>query len=132
MPYVVNFTRPVHPTPGVNYLNACCEGSDGVLAAVLPALRARYGPLTPDQEDWGWYLWWRVGDARLAVDVHTHDAPTGESEIHLTTRRRRRWFGTGVADMPELEALRECVLAPLRAWPVQHLRATHQVPLRGT
>lgn len=126
MPYVLNFTRPVPVTPGVDYINPCCLGGDGVFAALLPALRARYGPLEPDQEDWGWYLWWRASDVQLAVDVHTHDVDAGEFEIHLTARRRRRWFGTAVVDTPELEALRDCVVEALRAWPAADVRVEHQ------
>jgi hypothetical protein len=121
MPYSVRFLKRVATAGREPYINECCVGGDVVLEQLLPALRERYGALEPTQEDWGWFAWFERDGAKLAVDVFTHDPQTGEFEIHLTSRQPRILRSAQVIDMPELEYLRDDVVARLQAWPVREL-----------
>lgn len=120
VPYIVTFTRPVSVADRQSYINECCVGGDVVLDRLLPSLRERYGSdLASVQEDWGWFVWFEAAGVKLAIDVHTHDPAAGEFQVHLTSRRPRRLFGSKVEDTPELEELRELVLGRLLSWPVE-------------
>lgn len=122
MPYIVSFVKPVVVPSRDHYINECCVGGDIVLEQLLPTLRQHYGPdVHPVQEDWGWFAWFESDGVKLAVDVHTHDADAGEFQIHLTSRRPRRVFGSKVEDTPDLERLRERVVSGLDAWAVAGL-----------
>jgi len=121
MPYIVNFTKPVQVTDRDQYINDCCIGGDLVLAQLLPALEERYGELQSNQEDWGWFAWFEQSGIRLAVDVHTVDDSVGEFQIHLTSRKPRVFLGSKVQDTPELESLRDLVVARLKVWEVGSL-----------
>jgi hypothetical protein len=79
VPYQLSFTRRVAVTDREEYINDCCIGGDIVLNQLLLALRARYGDQRADQEDWGWFIWFRKGDVRPATDVFTDDEEQGES-----------------------------------------------------
>ena len=116
MPYELSFTRRVTVTDPEQYINDCCIGGDLVLEQLLPALRARYGDLQPNQEDWGWFIWFRKGDVRLAIDVFTDDAEQGEFRIHLTSRVKRLIVLDRVVDTPELRELHSLAVAELSAW----------------
>lgn len=116
MPYELSFTRRVAVTDREQYINDCCIGGDMVLSQLLPALRARYGALQPQQEDWGWFIWFRKGDVRLAIDVFTDGPEAGEFRIHLTSRVKRLIVLNSVADTPELNELHGLVVAELSAW----------------
>ena len=122
MPYIVTFLKPVQVTDREQYINECCIGGDIVLDRLLPILRERYGDdLQSNQEDWGWFVWFEHAGVKLAIDVHTGDTSTGEFQVHLTSRRPRFLLGAKVEDTPELEQVRELVLAQLRSWPVEQL-----------
>ena len=122
MPYIVTFVKPVRITDREQYINDCCIGGDVVLDRLLPSLRERYGDdLQSNQEDWGWFAWFEDSGVKLAIDVHTGDDSTGEFQVHLTSRRPRFLLGAKVQDTPELEQLRELVLAQLHSWPVEQL-----------
>jgi hypothetical protein len=123
MPYALTFRGPVAPADLEQYINECCIGGDVVLEQLLPLLGERYGKLEPTQEDWGWFLWFEHAGVKLAVDVFTNDATTGEFQLHLTSRKPRFLLGARVQDTPELEALRELVVKGLEAWPVAGLEA---------
>jgi hypothetical protein len=122
MPYVIRFTRPVQITDRDRYFNDCCVGGDIVLERLLLPMRERYGiELKPDQEDWGWFVWFGQAGIKLAVDVHTEDHMLWKFQLQLTSRRPRFLLGDKVHDTPELEQLRELVIAQLRSWPVEGL-----------
>jgi len=130
MPYSVSFTKRIGPGGSEPYINDCCIAGDVVLEQLLPSLRERYGAdLAPVQEDWGWFIWFDHDGLQLAVDVFTHDHVNGEFEIHLTSRRPRWLRSAQVADTPELELLRDRVVAELRAWPVEALATERIDPL---
>ena len=122
MPYSVSFTKQIVSGGSEPYINDCCTGGDLVLEQLLPSLRERYGAdLAPVQEDWGWFVWFDRDGLQLAVDVFTHDHVSGDFEIHLTSRRPRWLRSAQVADTPELDLLRDRVVAALRQWPVETL-----------
>ena len=69
-----------------------------------------------EQEDWGWFIWFRKGPVRLAIDVFTDDPEQGLFRIHLTSRTKRLLMFETVADSPELEDVRALVVSELAAW----------------
>jgi hypothetical protein len=115
MPYEIAFTRPVTVTDREQYFNDCCIGGDIVVDRLLPAVRERYTDIQNNQEDWGWFIWFRKGDVRLAIDVFTDDAEAGEFRIRLTSRVKKLLFEKE-ADTPQLDELRSFVEAELRRW----------------
>ena len=121
MPYALRFAKPVAITDPDQYINDCCIGGDRVLDRLLPALRQRYGDLQSNQEDWGWFAWFDDAGTKLAVDIFTNDHERGQFQIHLTSRRPRLILGDRIEDRPELDALRDLVVAELRSWPVSDL-----------
>jgi hypothetical protein len=121
MPYIIAFAKPVAVVDREQYINDCCVGGDLVLDHLLPSLAEHYGDLQPIQEDWGWFVWFERGGIKLAVDVHTNDATSGEFQIHLTSRAPRLLLGAKIQDTPALEALRELVVSLLRSWSVTGL-----------
>ena len=113
MPYELSFTARVPAKPREQYINDCCVGGDAVIDRLLPVIRERYTGIDAGEEDWGWFIWFQAGRVKLAVDVFTDDPEAGEFRVHLTSRRKRRFFGQAIADTPELEDLRELVVRVL-------------------
>src|SRR5512145_1749084 len=98
MPYALTFRKPVVVTDREQYINDCCIGGDLVIDRLLPALRAKYGELQSNQEDWGWFAWFEQSGVKLAVDVFTHDEAAGEFQVLLTSRKPRLLLGAKVQD----------------------------------
>ena len=119
MPYEIAFTRPITIKDRDEYFNECCVGGDQVVDALLPAVRARYDDIQDNQEDWGWFIWFKRGDVSLAIDIHTDDPDIGAFRVHLYSRKKRLWFFSQEVDTPELEELRQLVEADLRQWQVR-------------
>jgi hypothetical protein len=69
MPYELSFRKRVPITNREDYINECCVGGDVVVNHLLPSVRARYTDVETNQEDWGWFIWFRKGAVRLAIDV---------------------------------------------------------------
>ena len=116
MPYELTFTHPIAPPAEAEYINDCCHGGDVITARLLPIVTARYEDVDTGQEDWGWFIWFRQGAVRLAIDVFTDDPETGQFRIHLTARTTRLLVLSTVIDTPELEDVRALVLAELTPW----------------
>ena len=123
MPYEIAFTRPVSISDREQYINECCVGGDAVTDHLLPAIRERYEGIETNQEDWGWFIWFKKGPVKLAIDVHTDDGDAGEFRIRLTSRAKTL-LGYKEADRPELEDLRELVEAELRKWSATGITVT--------
>jgi hypothetical protein len=115
MPYELTFTRRVEPAEGEQYINPCCYGGDIVSEQLLPLVRAGYADIQANQEDWGWFIWFRDGAVKLAIDIVCDDPETGAFRIHLTSRVKRL-LGSAVKDTPELDTLRDRVVAELTRW----------------
>ena len=116
MPYEVSFTKRVAIQDREDYINDCCVGGDAVRDRLLPAVQARYGDVDTNQEDWGWFIWFRKGHVSLAVDIFTDDPEKGDFRIHLTSREKRLLVFDDAVDTPELEELRTLVVADLSDW----------------
>jgi hypothetical protein len=123
MPYEIAFTRPVAIVDRDRYINECCVGGDAVIDAMLPAVQRRYEDIDTNQEDWGWFIWFKKGAVKLALDVHTDDGEAGEFRIRLTSQTKR-FLGYKEADTPELEELRALVESELRKWSATVLSVT--------
>jgi len=116
MPYEVCFTKRVPIVDREQYINTCCIGGDVVVDQLLPSVRARYTDIQTNQEDWGWFIWFRQGKVRLAVDVFTDDPDEGIFRVHLTSRTKRLLVLDTVVDTSELEELRTLIASELEAW----------------
>lgn len=116
MPYELSFRAPVTITDRDQYINECCVGGDLVADRLLPAVRARYDGVDTGQEDWGWYIWFRRGAVRLAIDIFTDDPDQGAFRIHLTARTKKFLMFESVVDAPELEEVRALVVSAIEAW----------------
>ena len=116
MPYELSFTKRVELTDPGRYINECCIGGDIVAAALLSELEARYGNIDTGEEDWGWFVWCSSNGTRLAVDIFTDDYRAGEFRARLTSSKRGLLFGHKEVDTPNLEELKQLVLATLASW----------------
>ncbi len=115
MPYEVKFTKRVEVDDPEEYINDCCWGGDVVSQRLLPAIKKSYRDVQADQEDWGWFIWFRHGDLRLAVDIFCDDPETGEFRAHLSARRER-FLRSDLEDRIELDRLRDLVVSQLAEW----------------
>jgi hypothetical protein len=125
MPYEVSFKKPVPLLDREEYINECCVGGDAVVNRLLPSIQARHTDIQTNQEDWGWFIWFRMGNVRLAIDVFTDDSQEGQFRIHLTSRTRRLFLFERVTDTAELEDLRSLVESELRAWDGRGIKVEH-------
>ena len=116
MPYELSFTKAVQVANRDQYINECCVGGDVVRDELLPLVTGRYEDVQTEQEDWGWFIWFRKGDVRLAIDVFTDHPERGEFRIHLTSRIKRMIVLDSVVDTPELRELHALVVAELSTW----------------
>jgi hypothetical protein len=116
MPYELTFTKRVPIADRARYINECCVGGDVIVDRLLPAVKRRYADVRTDQEDWGWFIWFRGAESRLAIDVFTDDPEAGTFRMHLTSRVRRLLFFTAIADTRELDELRDLVESELSGW----------------
>jgi len=116
MPYELSFTKRLQIPDRERYINECCVGGDLVVNQLLAPVEARYEDIQTEQEDWGWFIWFREGSTRLAIDVFTDDPESGQFRIHLTSRLKRMLVGDKIVDTPELEDLRRLVLSELTGW----------------
>ena len=128
MPYEVSFTKRVPVVDREQYINDCCVGGDVVVDHLLPTVQARYLDIQTNQEDWGWFIWFRKDQIKLAIDVVTDDPDEGAFRIHLTSRTKRLLVLDTVVDTPELEELRAFVASELAAWVGDGVRITRLDP----
>jgi hypothetical protein len=116
VPYEVSFSKVFAVPDSGRYINPCCWGGDVVTAEFLPAVRGKYESIHHEQEDWGWFIWFRSANRNLAVDICCDDAESGAFRIRLTESRKRLILPAAVEDGPELDELRDLVVAQLRQW----------------
>jgi hypothetical protein len=117
VPYEVSFAAPVAVPDPTHYINDCCCGGDVIRDRLLPLVEEGYQAIHTDQEDWGWFIWFRDGAIRLAIDIHCDDIPIGAYRVRLTSRRKKL-IGSDVLDTPELDRLRDKLLRVMAAWAV--------------
>jgi len=49
-------------------------------------IRGNYQNIQHDQEDWGWFIWFREGGTKLAGDIFCDDPKTGVYRVFFTPR----------------------------------------------
>ncbi len=125
MPYIINFSKPLTIINREQNINDCCIGGDIVLTQLHPCLQERYDDYQTNQEDWGWFAWFKRSGINFAVDVYTNDEAAGSFQIYLTSRKRQFLFGSKIQDAPELETLRALVVTGLQIWQVDQLKVLH-------
>jgi hypothetical protein len=125
MPYELSFTKPLPPLNREDYINECCVGGDIVVDHLLPSVRAKYTDIQSNQEDWGWFIWFRKGSVGLAIDVFTEDSERGEFRVHLTSSTKRLLVLNNIIDTTELEELRTLVVTELESWTGNPIKTTH-------
>lgn len=116
MPYEIAFAKTLEVLDEDQYIDPCCWGGDLVVARLLPRIVDEYQRVRTEQEDWGWFIWFRRGSVRLAVDVFCDDPATGAFRVHLTSRVKHLLFLDRVVDVPELDELNQFVVAELESW----------------
>jgi hypothetical protein len=79
------------------------------------AVRNRLQAGRHNRESSRWFIWFKQGTVKLAIDVHTDDMDAGRFRIRLTSQTRR-WIGYREADTPQLDELRLLVESELRKW----------------
>ena len=115
VPYEVSFTAPFAVADPTHYINDCCWGGDVIRDRLMPLVAKGYQSVQTDQEDWGWFIWFRDGAIRLAIDIHCDDISAGAFRVRLTSRRKKL-IGSEVLDTPELDRLRDTLLSATAAW----------------
>ena len=116
MPYELTFTKVVPISDRDQYINECCVGGDVVMEQLLPVLRQKYEDIESNQEDWGWFSWFKDASSNLAVDVFSDNPDAGEFRIHITSNVPRFLFGPKVSDTPELDQLLGLVADAISKW----------------
>jgi hypothetical protein len=116
MPYGISIRQPVPIADREIYINECCVGGDVVMNRLLPPVMERFSHVQANQEDWGWFIWFRAGRVSLAIDIHTDDPEAGAFRLHLTSRRKRWGLFSAIVDTPELEDVRQLVEDELARW----------------
>ena len=116
MPYELSFSKPIAVGDVSQYINDCCYGGDVVADLLIPTVKERFEDTQTNQEDWGWFIWFRRGSTLLAIDIFCDDAKTGAFRIHLTSRAKRWLLSDVVSDLPELEEVKGLVVSRLEEW----------------
>ena len=116
MPYALQFRKFIPVDDPEIYFNDCCVNGDKITERLLPIIREHYSDILHNQEDWGWFIWFRDGKTKLAVDVFCDSAERGEFRLFLTSQTRGRLFGYRIADTDELDVLKGRAVQALQEW----------------
>jgi|SRR5580658_836162 hypothetical protein len=116
MAYEISFTKELAIHNTSEYVNECCWGGDAVRDQLLPLIAEKFEKIQTDQEDWGWFIWFRQGPVYLTIDIFCDDPESGKFRIHLTSRTKKFGLINKVADTPDLERVREMVCSKIEAW----------------
>jgi hypothetical protein len=116
MPFELSFTKRISVDDPEVYFNECCWGGDHVPDRLMPMIREHYESIQNNQQDWGWFIWFRDGGTKLAVDVFCDDKILGQFRVFLTSQVKRSLPGYRVADSDELGVLKMRVRKELESW----------------
>jgi hypothetical protein len=116
VPYELSFAKRLTVPNSDLYINDCCWGGDQIRDYLFPLVEGRFENIQTGQEDWGWYLWFRKPPLRLAIDIYTDDFEQGEFRVRLFCQRKKGFFDRSEIDTPELEKLKDEVVARLGHW----------------
>jgi hypothetical protein len=116
MAYELGFLKKVAAKNPESYINECCWGGDEVRDHLLPLISGTFADVETNQEDWGWFIWFRKGPTRLAIDIFCDDPKSGAFRVHLSSRRKRLLFTWSFVDAPELQEVKDLVCAEIQVW----------------
>jgi len=116
MPYELSFTKRLTVSDPDSYLNDCCWRGDRVRDYLMPLVEGRFEKIQTCQEDWGRFIWFRKPALHLAIDIYYNDTEGGEFRVRLSAQRKKWLFGRSEVDTPELEKLRDEVVARFSQW----------------
>lgn len=116
MPFELSFSKRISVDDPEIYFNECCWAGDRISDRLLPMIRDNYDSIWNDQEDWGWFIWFREGRTKLAVDVFCDDPTAGAFRLFLTSQRKRPILGYRIEDSDELATLKTRVRKALEGW----------------
>jgi hypothetical protein len=116
MAWELSFTKRLTVSGPELYINDCCWGGDQIRDYLLPLVEGCYEKIQTCQEDWGWFIWFRRPPVRLAIDIYCDDPEQGEFRVRLSAQRKRWLFDRAEIDTPELERLKDEVVARLNQW----------------
>jgi hypothetical protein len=122
MPYKVCFSKMFVIGGRDKYSNECCIGGDLVVDQLRSEIRKRFGDAQEGQEDWGWFIWFKNGPTKFAVDIFCDEPNRGEFRIHLTSRRAKWLFLDSVEDTEELDELKCLVVDLIESWTEESCR----------
>ena len=116
MPYQIEFSKQLNVKDTTDYFNDCCIGGDLVAEQFLAKVRQNYADVQFNQEDWGWFIWFKRGKIKLAIDIFTEDFSQGKFKIHLTSRTKKWLVFDSEENSPELDEVRDMVVGVLAEW----------------
>ena len=116
MPYALQFRKAIPVDDPDAYFNECCVNGDKVSDQLLPMIRESYTDIQHNQEDWGWFIWFKDGSTKLAVDVFCHNPATGEFRLFITSQIRGPFFVYKITDTQELYLLKGRTKQALQSW----------------
>lgn len=115
MPYEIKFTNKLEGKS--DYINECCFGGDVVVDLLLPIFREHYSSIQSDQEDWGWFIWFKNGNSKCAVDIFCEDPNLGLYIIHAhcyDTERKYLVLKSKIENKHKLERLIKIIIETIQ------------------
>lgn len=116
MPFEIRFCRVVAVADAEQYINECCWAGDVIRDALLPAIEQRFSAVQTDQEYWGWFIWFRYGRDRMALDIFCDDRKAGHFRVWVTQSTKRGWILSRCIDGAAAEEVAALVTAELNLW----------------
>jgi hypothetical protein len=116
MPYELKFSKVIAVENQNIYFNECCIGGDKIADHILPMIRDNYSDIQDDQEDWGWFIWFKGGKSKLAIDIFCDDPDEGKYRIFLTSQVKPSFFGYRIIDSDDLILLKSRTKGVLTDW----------------
>lgn len=109
MAYKITFIKSVSVADPSIYFNDCCWGGDIIRDELLPLVSNQYEEVLSNQEDWGWFIWFRRGPIRFTIDVFCDEPRTSKFRLLLTSQKKKWLIFDSPVDGPELEHLKDVV-----------------------
>ena len=124
MPYELKFTKFIPVDDRDVYFNECCIGGDEISSQFLPMVRENYSDVQNDQEDWGWFIWFKGGKSKLAIDIFCDDPDEGIYRVFLTSQMKPSFFGYRIIDSDDLVLLKTRAEEVLANWVDSEIEVT--------
>ena len=116
MPYELKFSKVIVVENRDVYWNECCVGGDKISDHIIPMIRENYSDIQDNQEDWGWFIWFKGGSSKLAIDIFCDDPDEGQYRIFLTSQVKPSFFGYRIIDSEDLVLLKKRTKEVLANW----------------